>query len=78
MQSDSEKDYIKEEEDYWVQAEGFIKSDKFQEAEEVLTKLISHNESNALAFRKRADVYLKNGKYIQALHDIERAMLLDP
>lgn len=40
--------------------------------------MIELNEADAKAFKRRADVYLKLGKYIQALHDLERAMFLDP
>ena len=55
-----------------------IEEKQFLKAEDMLNSYIEMNEADGEAYRKRADVYLKNGKYIQALHDIEKAMLLDP
>lgn len=46
--------------------------------QEVLMKYLESNQQDAMAFRMRAECRLKLGKYIQALHDMEQAMLLDP
>lgn len=51
-------------EDKKPEIELLIKNDKFQEAEKMLTEVLEVDKANAEAFRRRADVYLKNGKYI--------------
>ncbi|CAD8109701.1 unnamed protein product [Paramecium sonneborni] len=54
-----------------------ISQNQYGQAEEKLTDYLQQNKSDSEAFKKRSNIYLKNGKYIQALHDIESAMLLD-
>ncbi|CAD8090119.1 unnamed protein product [Paramecium primaurelia] len=62
---------------FMKEMDNLISQNQFGQAEVQLTKYIEKNEADSDAFKKRSNLYLKNGKYIQALHDIEKAMLLD-